>query len=91
MNFSPLLNSIIKMEPEPVYDTFSKYERTRVISCRAHQLENGATSTINTDGFTDALEIAIEEYEQGKIPLIVVRTFPNGKKQYVKAYTANKK
>jgi len=79
------------MESEPIYDTFSKYEQTRLISCRANQLENGAQSTINTDGFTDALEIALEEYKQGKIPLIVVRTFPDGKKQYIKAFTANKK
>jgi len=56
----------------------SKYERTRVLSERTHQIENGAVPYIsNITEFTDAYPIACEEFKQRKIPFIIRRPLPN--------------
>jgi DNA-directed RNA polymerase subunit K/omega len=58
--------------------TLSKYEKTRVLSERTHQIENGSVIYItNVDRFTDAYSIAIEEFNLKKIPFIIRRPLPN--------------
>ena len=72
----------------------TKYERARVLGTRAlqirqvqlrHRLENFLTSysmnapvLVPLDGETDALQIAIKELSQRKIPLIIRRYLPDG-------------
>lgn len=57
----------------------TKYERVRVIGTRATQISHGAPPMINITGMTDALAIAEEELKRRVIPIVVIRTLPNGK------------
>lgn len=61
----------------PTY-TMSKYEKVRVLSNRATQIESGAPPTVNIDNLTDALAIAEKELREGVLPLKIIRKFPNG-------------
>ena len=56
----------------------SKYERTRVLSERTQQIENGSVIYIsNAERFSDAYSIALEEFKQKRIPFIIRRPLPN--------------
>ena len=56
----------------------SKYEKTRVLSERAQQLENGSEPYIsNVERFNSSYAIAIEEFNTRKIPFIIRRFIPN--------------
>jgi DNA-directed RNA polymerases I, II, and III subunit RPABC2 len=57
----------------------TKYERVRVLGTRATQISHGAPSMIDITNMTDAFTIAERELEQRVIPLIIIRTLPNGK------------
>jgi len=56
----------------------TKYEKVRIIGERAQQIASGAPINVDYEGLTDALSIATKEYNEGKIPFIIQRTFPNG-------------
>ena len=56
----------------------TKYERARILGVRATQISMNSPVMIETNGLTDPLEIALEEYKQKKIPLIIRRPIPNG-------------
>ncbi|KAI0347624.1 RNA polymerase Rpb6 [Trametopsis cervina] len=56
----------------------TKYERARVLGTRALQISMNAPVLVPLDGETDALQIAIKELSQGKIPLIIRRYLPDG-------------
>ena len=60
-------------------ETLTKYEKTRIIGVRATQIAGGAPSTVDIGKLTDALKIAMKEFDEGKIPLIITRRFPDGK------------
>jgi len=66
------------------YIGITKFEKARVIGARATQIANGAKITIkpvkNGKKLIHALELAEEEFNQGTIPITIVRTLPNGKK-----------
>ena len=51
---------------------YTKYEKARIIGARALQIAMGAPILINTEK-TDPIEIAIEEFERGVIPITVRR------------------
>ena len=53
-------------------ERYTKYEKARIIGARALQIAMGAPILINTDK-TDPIEIAIEEFERGIIPITVRR------------------
>jgi len=55
----------------------TKYERARVLGTRALQISMNAPVLVPLDGETDALQIAIKELSQRKIPLIR-RYLPDG-------------
>ena len=56
----------------------NKYELTRVLCERTQQIENGGMVYIsNTERFTNAYSIALEELKQKKIPFIIRRPLPN--------------
>jgi len=57
----------------------TKYEKVRVLGTRAEQISLGAKPLIELNGLTEALEIAEKELNLRLTPLIVIRTFPNGK------------
>ena len=52
--------------------TYTRYERARIIGARALQISMGAPLLIKTERI-DPLEIAIEEFTQNKIPITVKR------------------
>ena len=56
----------------------TKYEKAKVIGVRATQLENGAKPNIDPRGETNARRIAQLELLQGKMPINVVRNYPDG-------------
>jgi len=58
----------------------TKYERARVLGVRATQIAMGAPVMIQLNDETDPLEIANKEMRQGKLPIIIRRILPGGKK-----------
>ena len=49
----------------------TKYERTRVLSERANQIDNGSAIFLtNQSRYENSYQIAMEEYNQGLIPFI---------------------
>jgi len=64
--------------------TISKYEKTKILSKRCEQLENGCIPLIKDyERFDNIYDIAFEELEQNKIPFILKR-FLNNKYEYWK-------
>jgi DNA-directed RNA polymerase subunit K/omega len=62
----------------------TKYEKTKILGLRMEQLARGAPTLIDPekDKCTSIQEIAVRELEQRKIPFMIVRTIPNGQKEY---------
>mgnify|MGYP006158040231 CR=1 FL=1 len=57
----------------------NKYEKTKIVSERAQQLANGSISFLkNPETYNNVLDIAMEELNQKKIPIIIERPVPNG-------------
>jgi len=52
--------------------TYTRYERARIIGARALQISMGAPLLI-TSSRIDPLEIAVEEYSANRIPITVKR------------------
>ena len=56
----------------------TKYEKTRVLSERASQINEGATILIsNPESYSNAYDIAVAEYNNKKIPFIIKRPYGN--------------
>jgi DNA-directed RNA polymerases I, II, and III subunit RPABC2 len=56
----------------------SKYEKTRILCERTHQIEGGSVIYISDiQKYNDAYSIAVEEFNQKKIPFIIRRPLPN--------------
>ena len=56
----------------------TKFERVRLIGQRAEYLANGAPPMVDITGMTNALDIAEKELTEKKIPLKVLRVYPDG-------------
>ncbi|KUL02922.1 MAG: RNA polymerase Rpb6 [Methanomicrobiales archaeon 53_19] len=54
--------------------SYTRYERARIIGARALQISMGAPVLVRT-GRIDPLEIALEEFEKGLVPITVKRHF----------------
>jgi len=57
----------------------TNYEKVRILGQRADQISKGAPPAIDITGLHDAMSIAEKELAEGKNPLIITRTYPNGK------------
>ena len=55
----------------------TRYELARILGARALQIALGAPLMINSKT-KDAMELAREELAKGKVPFIIVRTYPDG-------------
>ena len=56
----------------------TKYEKTRVLSERASQINEGSTILIsNPNEYSNAYDIAVAEYNDKKIPFIIKRPYGN--------------
>lgn len=65
-------------------NVLTRYERAKIIGIRLEQLARSAVSTVDTTGLDDIREICMKEFEEKKIPFLIERTLPNGKKEYWK-------
>ena len=74
------------MKPKNLKETYTKYEKARIIGARALQLSQGAPLTIKLSKEElkrinyDFLEIAKLEFEKGTIPITVKRPLLQKKK-----------
>ena len=59
-------------------DILTKFEKVRLLGIRAQQISMGAPVHIDIGDLTDSLLIAEREFNEGKIPLIIIRKYPNG-------------
>ena len=58
--------------------TLTKYERTKVLSERASQIDDGSVIYLDDySNFDNSYEIACEELKQKKIPFIIKRPYGN--------------
>lgn len=55
----------------------TRYEHAAAVGWRAAMIEGGAIPLINTDDYTDPLDIAQKEYEQGLLPINFIRPIPD--------------
>jgi len=53
-------------------DKYTKYEKARIIGARALQIAAGAPVLMRTEEI-EPIEIAVEEFEKGVIPITVKR------------------
>ena len=60
-------------------NTLTKFEKVKVIGIRAEQISLGAPPCVDIENLTEPLEIAEKEFKEHKIPIIIIRKFPNGK------------
>lgn len=60
----------------------TRFEKARVIAARALQISMGAPILITTN-LKHPGEIALKEFEEGVLPLNIVRELPNGTKEIV--------
>jgi DNA-directed RNA polymerase I, II, and III subunit RPABC2 len=61
----------------------TRYERARVLGERAKQINSGAQPFVPIDTtLIDGYLIALQEFEQKKIPFIIRRPLPNGNSEY---------
>ena len=58
--------------------TLTKYEKTKVLSERANQINYGSNILIeNSEKYTNAYDIAVAELNEKKIPFIIKRPYGN--------------
>jgi DNA-directed RNA polymerase I, II, and III subunit RPABC2 len=62
----------------------TKYEKTRILGLRVSQLNEGAPRYIKSNTIIDNNIIAEKELRHKKLPFIISRPLPNGKKEYWK-------
>lgn len=63
---------------------YTRFEKARIIGARALQLAMGAPPLLEIpEGMSDPIEIALYEFENGAIPITVVRKYPSGRKELV--------
>ena len=71
---------------DPLHKTIpfiTKYEKTKLLGERAKQINAGAQTTVKVDdNIIDGYLIALKEYEQKLIPMIIRRPLPNGGCEY---------
>ncbi len=52
---------------------YTRFEKARVVGARALQLAMGAPPLVDTKGITQCFELAIKEFDDGVIPITVIR------------------
>lgn len=85
-SLSKVVRDVFGNVVDPLHKTIpilTKYERARVLGIRAKQINNGAEPFIDVENdIIDGYIIAEKELESKKLPYIIVRPLPNGKKEY---------
>lgn len=58
------------------------YEKTSIMSLRMQQLANGAPSQLDKTEYPTLRALAEAEMRENKLPLMVCRKMPDGKREY---------
>ena len=66
--------------PSEITYQLTKYEIARVIGIRATQIAEGAEPFIEVGNLIKPYDIAVKEFESNKLPIVIIRTLPNGDK-----------
>jgi hypothetical protein len=80
-------NDTIISENRVSFKFLTIYEKTSIIGLRKQQLVNGANSYLSQkelENISSLQEIVYKEFELNKLPFMICRTMPNGKKEYWK-------
>jgi len=65
------------------YPFITKYEKAKIVGVRTKQLNNGADPFIEVNpNIINGYNIALQEFEQKKLPFIIARPLPNGAREY---------
>lgn len=72
---------IIEKEPKKTLPILTKFEKARILGVRMQQISSGAPPLVNTKGLNTIVDVVKAEIMQRKIPFIIRRTLPNGKKE----------
>lgn len=68
-----------KTHPDEIqYPFLLPNEKARVIGVRAEQLVRGAPALVDTTGMTCVKKIALKELEEGRLPYVIRRGYPDG-------------
>jgi DNA-directed RNA polymerase subunit K/omega len=71
---------------DPLHKTMpfiTKFEKAKILGERAKQINSGASPMVQVeDDIIDGYLIALKEYEERKIPMIIRRPLPNGGSEY---------
>lgn len=60
----------------------TRYEKASIIGMRMEQLQRGARPFVDaTPSSTDIRSIAMREFDERKLPFIIVRKLPDGRKE----------
>ncbi len=64
----------------------TRYEKASIVGMRMEQLQRGARPFVDVPEGTmiSAREIAMDEMTQGKLPFVVVRKLPDGRREHWK-------
>lgn len=65
--------------------TITRFERTRLISARALQLALGAPPLVKPGKDVTAYDLSKQELQQGVLPMVVLRRWPNGQVERISA------
>lgn len=71
------------------YGNITRYEKTRIIGARAEQIACNSKPLVDIGNLRDPILIAIKEYDEGKIPIIIHRDY-NGKEIEISFVCKNK-
>lgn len=75
-------DEVIPKEKRITKPFLTKYERVRILGDRAKQLSLGAKPMIKGTEGMNPKDVARAELEQGMVPFTIIRTLPNGSKEY---------
>jgi len=76
-------NGVINDPNHRTLPFITKYEKTKILGERAKQINAGATAFVEVDqSIIDGYLIALAEFEQKKIPMIIRRPLPNNHSEY---------
>ena len=61
----------------------TKFERAKILGVRSEMLASGSPALINVPEYiNNTYDIALLEFKERKIPLLIKRTMPNGNMEY---------
>lgn len=63
-------------------NVLTRYEKTKLLGMRMEQLARGAPPCVDTEGLKDIRSVALKELAERKMPLMIARQMPNGRKEY---------